>query len=289
MDKNTLEQLLSTYNWWSGVSTIAVAVGILGEYVAHFIFEKEARENRLEMGLSILFGVLVLGGVVGEYQFGKRISQLAEQLQQIADAEVAAARRDAELARKQSADTNERAAQIEQHAAEENSRSAKALVAAENARKKAEGFNLQIAQANERAAEAERETARLKAALADRQLTDAQVKSIGNKLRPYSGQEWEVTTYRDNKESVGITERIYQSLQMAGWKFLPMTTWRGLMGGLVGIKVDVHPDADEPTQRAADALVAALQAEGLECRKEVQSPKNNPKHNTLSLGVGARR
>jgi cytochrome c biogenesis protein CcdA len=71
MDKNALEQLMSSYNFWMGVSTIAVAVGILGEYVAHFIFEKEARKNKLAVVVSILFGAAVLGGVVGEYLCGK--------------------------------------------------------------------------------------------------------------------------------------------------------------------------------------------------------------------------
>src|SRR5271157_4207521 len=51
MDKTALEQLLSRYNWWMGLSTVAVAVGILGEYGAHFVFEKEARRNRLEMAI----------------------------------------------------------------------------------------------------------------------------------------------------------------------------------------------------------------------------------------------
>jgi len=127
MDKNALEQGLSSYNWWMGVSTVAVAAGILGEYVAHFAFEKEARRNRLEMGISILFGVLVLGGVVGEYVFGKRLSQVSEELQQIADVEVAQsnkdaaqARRDAETAKQQSADGVERAGKAEQRAAEAN-------------------------------------------------------------------------------------------------------------------------------------------------------------------------
>jgi hypothetical protein len=116
MDKTVLEQLLSSYNWWMGLSTVAVAVGILGEYVAHFVFEEEARRNKREMTVSILFGVLVLGGVVGEYVFGKKLSQASEQLQQIADTEVAQSNRDAAAARK---DT--------------------------------EGFRLQIAQANEHA------------------------------------------------------------------------------------------------------------------------------------------
>jgi hypothetical protein len=114
MDKLALEHLLSSYNWWIGFSTIAVAVGILGEYVAHFIFEKEARSNKRAMVASVLFGILVLGGVVGEYLFGSKLSQVSETLQRIADKEVAdsnvtaeAARAEAAAARKGSSENNE--------------------------------------------------------------------------------------------------------------------------------------------------------------------------------------
>ena len=296
MDKTALEQLLFSYNWWMGVSTVAVAVGILGEYVAHFIFEEDARRNRLEMGISILFGALVLGGVVGEYIFGKELSQVSDQLQQIADTDVAhanqdaaAAHKEAELARQQSAATYERASKAEQYAAQENVRAAKALESAETARKSAEGLNLQIAQANERAAVAERETALLKAAMADRTLTDEQVRAIATKLNPYWGQEYEVTAYWDSKESMGITDRIHAALQLAGWKFLPPKGFRAMMGGVVGILVYSHPDADGSTKSAVVALVTALQQEGLQAEARLQNAQNNPKHNTISLSVGSKR
>jgi hypothetical protein len=106
MDKNALEQLMSSYNWWMGAATIAVAVGILGEYLTHFIFEKEARRNKLQVVLTILFGVAVLGGVVGEFLCGHKLSQVSDELQRIADKEVA----DANL---QIAQANERAAKAE--------------------------------------------------------------------------------------------------------------------------------------------------------------------------------
>ena len=56
--------LLITGGW---KSTIVVAVGILGECVAHFIFEKDARKNKAAMSVSILLGLFVVGGVVGEF------------------------------------------------------------------------------------------------------------------------------------------------------------------------------------------------------------------------------
>ena len=60
MEKGTLEQLMSTFNWWLGFSTIAVAIGILGEYVSHFIFEKDARKNKTAMAISTVLGLFVL-------------------------------------------------------------------------------------------------------------------------------------------------------------------------------------------------------------------------------------
>jgi hypothetical protein len=270
MDKNALEQLLSSYNWWMGVSTIAVAVGILGEYVAHFVFEEEARRNKREMAASILFGVLVLGGVVGEYVFGKKLTQVSEQLQQIADTEVAqsnrdaaAARKDAEVARTQSAATYERAAQAEQHAAQENARAAKALESAEVARKNAEGFQLQIAQANERAADAERETARLTQRVADRTLTDGQATSVAGKINPFGGQRIQIMTYFDASEPMGLASRILLALRLAKWQYLPPPDHTILIGGITGVLVFIHPEAEQSTRNAAGALAGALNEEGI--------------------------
>ena len=292
MDKTALEHLLSSYNQWMGISTIAVAVGILGEYVAHFIFEEEARRHKREMAVSILFGVLVLGGVVGEYIFGKKLTQVSEQLQQVADVEVAqsnkdaaAARKDADLARTQSAATYERAAQAEQHAAQENARAAKALETAEVARKNAEGFRLQIAQANERAANAERETARLTNKLADRTLNDEQVRAIASKLFAFSGQEILIVTYTENKEAVALANRLLIAVTTAGWKYFPQN---GIMiGGINGVLVFCHPKAGEQATKAATVLVSALNEQGIEAAFRLENP-NSPISNRLEMSVGAK-
>jgi hypothetical protein len=270
MDKNALEQLLFSYNWWMGVSTIAVAVGILGEYVAHFIFEKEARRNKLEMGISILFGVLVLGGVVGEYIFGTRLSQASEKLQQIADAEVAQANRDsakarkgAELAGRQSAETSERAAKIERHAAEENARAAKALESAEKARKSAESFKLEIAQANERAAKAnsiaeqERlERLQLEARLADRILSPAQEQGLKTAFARLKGKTVDITVVGDSLEIANFSNKIMACMREAGM----LLNVRHPLGGAAarGVLIGVKPDAPPEFKQAGEEVVAIL-------------------------------
>jgi hypothetical protein len=263
VDRNALEQLLHSYNFWMGVSTIAVAVGILGEYVAHFIFEEEARHNKREMTVSILMGALVLGGVVGEYIFGEKLSQVANQLQRLADTEIAAS----------------------------NKRAEEAHLDAEMARKEADSFELQIALAqknaagaSERAAVAENDTARLKQRLADRQLTDEQVQSVASQLKPFAGQVFAITPYWNVKESLAIANRIYLALHIAGWSDLKMGGV--LVGGVEGVLVYVSPQADQRTRKAADTLVAALNAENVEAVLRVE--ETSAGHNALYLNVGSK-
>lgn len=303
MGKYLLEQLLSSYNWWMGVSTVAVAVGILGEYVAHFVFEKEARHNRLEMAVSILFGVLVLGGVVGEYVFGKRLSQASEQLQQIADAEVAQsnkdaaqARKDAEIAKQQSSETNERAAKAEQHAAEENERAAKALKAAEVARKKAEGFQLQIAQANERAAKAELEIARIRL---PRTLTLEQQQRVGTSLSRFAGQNFSFLVFGD-PESLGLLADIDATLKVAKWNRLAPPSGLGgdiaynTAGGSVpsindiGLKVYFAAD-DTSAEPAVLALSDALNSAGIPCEPHSSERLRGATTRMIVISVGQKK
>ena len=118
MDKAALEKLLSAYDWWMGFSTIAVAIGILGEYIAHFIFEKEKR-SLSEKVFTIAFAILVLGGVVGEYVFGSRLSAVSSELQRASDKEVAELNREAGEARKSAGEAMERAAHLEKQAEDE--------------------------------------------------------------------------------------------------------------------------------------------------------------------------
>jgi hypothetical protein len=280
MDKATLEQLMATYNWWMGVSTIAVAVGILGEYLAHFILEKEARKNKAALVVSILLGLCVLGGVVGEFISGHKLSQASDQLQRIADKDVADANQvaafaqsAAETARKESSQNNERAA--------------KALEDAEKARKEALKFQLQMAQANERAAKAEKETAKLTQRFAARVLNDAQLKTIANKTRPFAGQEFDVTPYWDLKESMAIANQISSGLQHAGWNYVPPKQSSLMLGGVAGVQVWVHPTADQKVKAAANALISVLNEQGIESELRLQNPANPP-DTKLHLNVGTK-
>jgi hypothetical protein len=82
------------YNSRMGLATIAVAIGILGEYIAHFVFTKE-KKNKMEWVCTVLFALLVVGGVSGEYWYGKQLSETVDSLQRLSDGEVANANKNA--------------------------------------------------------------------------------------------------------------------------------------------------------------------------------------------------
>jgi hypothetical protein len=145
-----------------------------------------------------------------------------------------------------------------------------------------------LSQALDRAARAEAEIARLTARFADRSLTDMQVRDMGNILVRFAGQEWDVVAYWDMHECMALTNRIYQVLETARWKHTPPTLWHGLMGGVEGVNVGRHPESDTRVTEAADALVQALNTNGIAAKLEVENAKNNPKHNMIHMSIGTR-
>jgi hypothetical protein len=212
MDNSALETLLSKYNWWMGLSTIAVALGILGEYVAHFIFERDAKRNRIEMVLGILLGVLVLGGVVGEYIFGSKLSDVAGQLQRKADGEVATlnksaadAIKDAANAGKAAGEANEAAGIANEKAGESNKRAAKLEKEAAALKESAEGERLARVKIEER--------------LAWRRITSQQHDRFVSGLKPYAGSYVRLTVLGNGDlESETFARDIAEVLKGAHWR-----------------------------------------------------------------------
>jgi hypothetical protein len=163
-------------------------------------------------------------------------------------------------------------------------------------RKEIAETNERAAHADERAAEAneiaEKERlARIKIEerLADRSLTDAQAATIIETLKPFAGQEFEVTPYADNRESKSIADRIGQVLSQANWRFLPQEFYRAMLGGVTGVIVYIHPNADIQTKNAASSLVRVLNQENIVTELREQSTENNPKHNKIEVNVGTKR
>ena len=159
---------------------------------------------------------------------------------------------------------------------------ANAFTLSSGARKEADSFERDIVLAKEAAAKAE-------AKLADRTLSDAQVVSIGDELKRFKGQPYTITAYWDSKESLGLANRIHPALHdVAKWAYSDEGTKSMMLGGIVGVQVWTHPDADKSTKEAATALINALNAEGIETEPRQQNPKN-PKTNMININIGSKR
>jgi hypothetical protein len=109
MLKNELEAVISSDERWSGISTLILAAGIIGEYVVikwlehisvktlRHLFKRPSPRiltlwsKRTRISLEVVFAALVVLGVVGEWYFAGRIAKNANLLQQNADAELAEA------------------------------------------------------------------------------------------------------------------------------------------------------------------------------------------------------
>ena len=133
--------------------------------------------------------------------------------------------------------------------------------------------------------EARAETQKIKERMADRLLTDEQVSQIAERVKPFSGQQFEVTTYWDDKECVAIANRIYDALSLGGWEYLKPVRAEMLLGGVVGLLVYVNPKADDKTKNAANTLISVLNGNHLdaELREQNDPTPNNKIH--LNLGI----
>ena len=107
-------------------------------------------------------------------------------------------------------------------------------------------------------------------------MTDEQVTKIANKIRSFGDQEYKVTTFWDLKEPLAISHRIHQALTLAAWKYIPVGPGGAfLLGGIAGVQVWVHPEADQRVREAAETLVRALNDEDITAELRQQ---NHPAH-----------
>jgi len=145
-----------------------------------------------------------------------------------------------------------------------------------------------LADALQRAVNAEKESLALKAQLANRTLSDDQIGEIKKRLKQFPGQPYTITAYWQSPESLAIANRVQTALVSAGWAYSDEGTKDMLLGGVVGVDIWTHPDADEKTKEAASALADALEREGLQAVSMQENPKS-PKTNMISINVGAKR
>jgi hypothetical protein len=288
----SLKSALGWWEWAEYVSTGIVFVGCIGEFIAEFTRISQ-REN-IRHTVARLSLALVIAGIAGELCATVKTSQLSGQIiayveQNAADAKTSAD--SAADASKRASDAAGEAESLAHSARQEADSFAKDIVSAKNQAALAESH---LAEARRSAAEADAKAVAAARDLANyeapRTLTDQQAQNIAATLKPFGQQEFEVIPYWDSKESMGIAQRIADILVgLAGWKLEQPTGFTALMGGLIGVKVDIHPLADANSNGAAKALVTVLNQNGIEAKLEIENPTNNPKNNKINLSVGAKQ
>jgi hypothetical protein len=140
------------------------------------------------------------------------------------------------------------------------------------------------AEANARALEAQLALEKFKA---PRVLTDEQVQQVADKLKQFGGQEFQIVTYWEMKEPLAFANRIYTPLDLAGWKYIKPESATFMLGGTEGVQIWRHPNADDRVQKAADALVAALNDADVATVLKLQNVEN-PIDDKINLNVGTK-
>jgi hypothetical protein len=286
-DIESLSRSLSHWEWGEYISEAFVIIACAGEIVADLDrpWLTDARKKHIQRrstillvaALSVALVFLIRtnelsGNVIGF--LGQKAEEAGGKAREaVTDASTALSLGKDALGKATAAQQS--LSKAENEANQAQTAASSALTLARGARQEADSFEKDIASAKEK--------------LADRTLTDARVKLIASKLKQYAGQEYNVTAYWESKESLGFAARINEALQLANWKIVDTDQWRGLMGGVIGVFVGYHPEADERTQQAAKALVTALSLEGIEAEQQVENAKNNPKHNKITVSVGSKR
>jgi len=129
--------------------------------------------------------------------------------------------------------------------------------------------------ANQQAATANLELARLQAKMAPRRLTNEQQERLASGVRALAPQLASVWYGAGDKESENFSWEIAFALDAAGWKvFSPASTASLAQSGKpfgtiprLQTGVVVSSNKDEPSMKAADALVRELSALGFDARK----------------------
>ena len=209
-----------------------------------------------------------------------------------ANADAAQSLSSAKQAEANLAGANSRAEEARANAAKAYARSDEAKAESAKSLERATEAQRHLAESNERAAHAEQESAEAKLALekfkAPRVLSPQEQQVIASRVSKFVGQEYSVTTFWDLKEPLAFSNQLHHVLQAAGWKYIPPGEGGAfLLGGIAGVQVWVHPDADLPVKEAATALISALEEIGQNPTLKLQNPKN-AKDNKINLNIGTK-
>src|SRR5271166_3595381 len=126
LDVASLKTAFSTNTSYAELATIAVFIGLLGDIIVILAFDLfDPEKSWWEIGLAGTASLIIAAGVWSEWHFGHLATHASTQLQQYSEGQIAELNReanqfakDAELARRDIAKANERAALASKRAAQ---------------------------------------------------------------------------------------------------------------------------------------------------------------------------
>lgn len=293
-DWNSIDSVRRAHSNLEITALIFFALLVIAEVVAH-LAKTDRIKHAFETAGIVLFAIAV-SAEIAAYPYGQRNDTLSEHaivsLDNRAQSALTASGTALNLSSEAKANSNA-ASQLANDAGKTASGARLEADTFERdittARKEAADAKVELAAALRRAAAAEEGNARLTEQLADRVLSESQLKFIARKLAPYKPQEYEITAYWSSPESLSLANQIHSALHAgAGWTFNPEGSKSMMLGGVIGVQVWTHPDADQSTKDAADLLSGVLRSEGLFVTQMTQNP-HNPKTNLIAINVGSKR
>jgi hypothetical protein len=239
-------------------------LGFLGGTVIAMVSDRDFLKNKAKMAGSLLFGLIALAGLFGEYECEKRMARASASLRQLADAEAARA----------------------------NAEAVRATAEATNAREQAAGAMRRAANADERASESKADADRLTKAAALEQLARLQFEAstagrrlgpdlganMATKLEGYPQQRARIFCHGEDMETSQFAADIARMLTQGHW--FPTTPEPAATILSLGPPLPFMPrrgiwvfySTDIKSFRAGQALARQLEEAGFEVHGQLASP-----------------
>jgi len=130
----------------------------------------------------------------------------------------------------------------------------------------------------------------LETRLAFRALSDEQSEDVVALLKGTAGQHFDIVTYWKSPEAWAITQRIYATLEKAGWIYDKPATAEFILGVEVGVLIPFDKRS-EPAVTAAKKLAYALTANHVYATEDPDvahraPPEGSPVDNKITISVG---
>ena len=218
---------IATQEFWSSFGFWVLFAGLIGEIIVLAI---PVYRGRLDKVLSGIFTIVVIIGCAFEHVADNRISTLISQEEAAAGIEIASAKNSAasaiEAAAKlgisqqnlhdfvslQERQNSAAIGELQHSAADLNKARDDAVLAA----KATEGDLAKMAALLTQESDLR---AKIEKLVQPRQISDAKINEMAERLRPFANQQWEVTPYWDVKESLDLANQIYAVLDKAKWVY----------------------------------------------------------------------